>query len=401
MSKLYKIIVATLIAMFIFGVGIGVGYGLTNYFQRPVSAAAPDVPGDFGLFWEVWGIVEDKFYGDLPADSQTTYGAIRGALAALDDPYTVFVEPQPRALERAELEGQFGGIGAYIFRDEAGNVLLTPIVDSPAEKAGVQKDDMLIRVNDTPITPDMSGDDVVLLVRGEVGTIVKITVTRAGIADPITLEIERAIIPNPSVTWRILDEDATIGYIQLRIFSGNTAKELARAIRELEAAGATRYILDLRGNGGGLLDAAVDVASAFLPKGLVLTENRRNANPQLYYVKPTAPKLLDTPLVVLIDNGTASASEIVAGALQDHRRATLIGERTYGKGSVQLVYDLSDTSSLHVTVARWLTPNGHSIDGEGLSPDVEILFSEDDHANGRDPQFLKAIEFLQQVNSVE
>jgi len=281
MTKLYKIIVATLIAMFIFGVGIGVGYGLTNHFQRPVSAATPDAPGDFGLFWEVWSIVEDKFYGDLPADSQTTYGAIHGALAALDDPYTVFVEPQPRALERAELDGEFGGIGAYIFRDEAGHVLLTPSVDSPAEKAGVQKDDVLVRVNDTPITPDMSSDDVVLLVRGEVGTTVKITVTRADVADPITLEIERAIIPNPSVTWRILDEDATIGYIQIRIFSGNTAKELARAMRELEAAGATRYILDLRGNGGGLLDAAVDVASAFLPNGLVLTENRRNAAPQL------------------------------------------------------------------------------------------------------------------------
>ncbi|HFB52235.1 MAG TPA: S41 family peptidase [Anaerolineae bacterium] len=230
--------------------------------------------------------------------------------------------------------------------------------------------------------------------RGKVGTTVKITVSRVGTPDPITLEIERAVIQNPSVDWRILDEDPTIGYIHIRIFSGNTAKELARALRELPAAGATRYILDLRGNGGGLLNAAVDVASAFLEKGVVLKENRRDADPKLYFVKPTAPKLLDAPLVLLVDGGTASASEIVAGALRDHGRAKLVGERTYGKGSVQLVFDLSDESSLHVTVARWFTPNDHSIDGTGLSPDVEILFTEDDRAAGRDVQLLKAIEVL-------
>ena len=393
--RVYKIISTVLIALFIFGVGIGVGYGLTLRLQpKPAAAAPADAPADFGLFWEVWHIVQNKFYGDLPDDTQTTYGAIKGALAALNDPYTVFVEPQPRALERAELDGQFGGIGAYIVRDEQNNILLDPMVDSPAEKAGVQKNDMLVQVDETPVTPEMSDNDVVLLIRGKVGTTVKITVSRVGTPDPITLEIERAVIQNPSVDWRILDEDPTIGYIHIRIFSGNTAKELARALRELPAAGATRYILDLRGNGGGLLNAAVDVASAFLEKGVVLKENRRDADPKLYFVKPTAPKLLDAPLVLLVDGGTASASEIVAGALRDHGRAKLVGERTYGKGSVQLVFDLSDESSLHVTVARWFTPNDHSIDGTGLSPDVEILFTEDDRAAGRDVQLLKAIDML-------
>ena len=393
--KIYKIISTVLIAFFIFGIGVGVGYGLTLRLQpAPATAAPADAPADFGLFWEVWHIVQNKFYGDIPSDTQTTYGAIKGALAALNDPYTVFVEPQPRALERAELEGQFGGIGAYILRDEQGNILLNPMVDSPAEKAGVLKNDMLVQVDETPVTPAMSDDDVVLLIRGEVGTKVKITVTRTGAPAPITLEIERAVIQNPSVDWRILDDAPAVGYIHIRIFSGKTAKELARALRELSDAGATRYILDLRGNGGGLLDAAVDVASAFLEKGIVLKENRRDADPKIYAVKPTAPKLLDAPLVVLVDGGTASASEIVAGALRDNGRAQLIGERTYGKGSVQLVYDLSDASSLHVTVARWFTPNDHSIDGVGLSPDVTVLFSEDDRAAGRDPQLLKAIEVV-------
>lgn len=393
--KPLKIISTVLFAFFIFGVGIGVGYSLPRHLSPPLATVAPaDAPADFGVFWEVWHIVQSKFYGEIPPDSQTTYGAIKGALAALNDPYTVFVEPQPRALERAELDGQFGGIGAYILRDAQNNILLNPMVDSPAEKAGVQKNDMLVQVDDTPVTPEMTDEDVVLLIRGEVGTTVKITVTRAGEPDPITMAIERAVIPNPSVDWRILDEDPTIGYIHIRIFSGNTAEELARALRELPDAGATRYILDLRGNGGGLLDAAVDVASVFLEKGIILKENRRDADPKPYFVKPVAPKLLDAPLVVLVDGGTASASEIVAGALRDQGRAKLVGERTYGKGSVQLVYDLSDESSLHVTVARWFTPNDHSIDGVGLSPDVEILFTDDDRAAGRDVQLLKAIEVV-------
>ncbi len=392
-SRTIKIIGFMLIALFIFGAGIGVGYGFTRRAIPSVSATAGS-QSDFGLFWEVWNIVQDKYYGDIPADSTATYGAIKGALASLDDPYTIFVEPQPRALEKAELDGQFGGIGAFVLRDAQNNILLDPMVDSPAEKAGVQKNDVLVQVNDTPITPEMTDDDVVLLIRGKVGTPVSITVTRADASASITLEIERAVIQNPSVEWRILPDEPALGYIHIRIFSGRTGKELARALRELQTDGATNYILDLRGNGGGLLDAAVDVASAFLADGVILKENRREADPKLYFVRPTAPKLLNVPLVVLVDGGTASASEIVAGALQDRHRATLIGERTYGKGSVQLVYDLSDASSLHVTVARWFTPNDHSINGVGLTPDVEVLFSEDDHATGRDPQLLRAIEFL-------
>ncbi|RME49976.1 MAG: S41 family peptidase [Caldilineae bacterium] len=372
---------------------------MTTYVQYnngspSVSAATADSPANFALFWEVWRIVEDQFYDGVPQDSSATYGAIKGALAALNDPYTIFVEPQPRALEKAELEGQFGGIGAYVYRDEQNRVLLNPMVDSPAEKAGLQKDDVLLQVDDTPIRPEMSTDEVVLLIRGEVGTTVTLLVSRQGAADPISLTIERAIIETPSVAWRLADEDPTIGYVQISLFSNRTSRELDRALTDLRKQGATRFILDLRGNGGGLLEAAIDVASKFLSEGVVLTEKRRNADPTVYRVRG-GYKLLYAPLVVLVDGGTASASEIVAGALQDYGRATLIGERTYGKGSVQLVYDLSDQSSVHVTVARWFTPNNHSIDGTGIAPDIEVLFSEEDHAAGRDPQYLRAIEELQ------
>ncbi len=399
MKNLFKIIIAALFALFIFGLGIGVGYGLTHYLNNQKPAAAAETPPDFNLFWEVWNIVEDKFYDGVPRNSKiTTYGAIKGALAALDDPYTIFVEPKPRELERDALNGQFGGIGAYIRRlEENGEnrVVLEPMVDSPAEKAGMQKDDVLLQVDDTPIQPEMTTDEIVLLIRGDVGTEVTLTVSRNG--NPVTLIIERAIIETPSVTWRILEENPDIGYIKIHLFSNRTGNELERAITELSELGAKKYILDLRGNGGGLLEAAIDVSSAFLDDGIVLKEDRRGEEPQTYKVRRRDRKLLTQPLAVLVDGGSASASEITAGALQDHHRAPLIGERTYGKGSVQLVYDLSDQSSVHVTVAKWFTPQGHSIDGVGLTPDIKVLFTEEDHQQNRDPQFQRALEYLQNL----
>ena len=399
MKNFFKITIAALSALFIFGLGVGAGYGLTHYLNNQKSAIAAETPPDFELFWEVWNIVEDKFYNGVPQDSKTTtYGAIKGALAALDDPYTLFVEPKPRELERDALNGQFGGIGAYIRREGEGEekrVVLEPMVDSPAEKAGMQKGDVLLQVDDAPITPEMTTDEIVLLIRGDVGTQVILVVSRND--NLVTLTIERATIETPSVTWRILEENPDIGYIKIHLFSNRSGKELDRAIAELSEAGAKKYILDLRGNGGGLLEAAIDVSSAFLDDGLVLKENRRGEEPQTYKVRRRDHKLLTQPLVVLVDGGSASASEITAGALQDHNRAPLIGERTYGKGSVQLVYDLSDQSSLHVTVAKWFTPAGHSIDGVGLTPDIEVLFTEEDHQQNRDPQFQRALEYLQNL----
>jgi carboxyl-terminal processing protease len=297
-------------------------------------------------------------------------------------------------LERAELDGQHGGIGAGIYRDEANQVHLKPLIDSPAERAGILETDVLIKVDEVEVQPEMSLDEIRAEIIGEVGTEVSLTFFREGQAEDVIIVIKREVIETPSVEWRILEEDQRIGYIKVRLFSNRTNKELQRALDELKAEGASAYLVDLRGNGGGLLDAAVDVASQFLRDGLVLKEDRRGEDPKIYEVRKGG-KLLDQPLAVLVDAGTASASEIVAGAIQDHQRAPLIGERTYGKGSVQLVYDLPDASSLHVTVAKWFTPNNSSIDGAGLTPDIEVLFTEEDHAQGRDPQFARAIEYLQ------
>jgi carboxyl-terminal processing protease len=197
----------------------------------------------------------------------------------------------------------------------------------------------------------------------------------------------------------VLGQDPAIGYIHLRIFTERTDEETRRAIKDLKDKGTAILILDLRDNGGGLLDAAVDVASEFLPSGMVLYEQRRG-QPERSYAVNSGGAALDQPLTVLVNGGTASASEIVAGALQDQKRAILIGEKTFGKGSVQLVYDLSDQSSLHVTVARWLTPDRFQIDKQGLQPDIEVLPSEEDRTAGRDPQLERAIAYLHERAAV-
>jgi len=391
------IVLALLVALLLFGLGAGAGYGAHWYLTKNTPTA--DESDDFGVYWEVWHLVEDKFYGEIPDGSASVYGAIRGALGTLEDPYTIFVEPQPRALEKAELEGKFGGIGAFVSRGPNGEVVLTPMVDSPAEQAGVQEGDILLRVEDTPITPEMTTDEVVLLIRGEVDTQVTLALERVGEAEPIVVTITRKVIETPSVEWRVLEQDPDTGYIRIRLFTERTGRELERALEELRDEGVTRLVLDLRDNGGGLLDAAVDVTSQFLREGVVLYEDRRD-QPEKFYSVKKGGLALDLPLVVLVNGGTASASEIVAGALRDYERGSLVGERTFGKGSVQLVYDLSDQSSLHVTVARWLTPDRHRIDGEGIIPDVEIIPSQEDLASGLDPQLERAIAYLQEQEEV-
>jgi carboxyl-terminal processing protease len=323
------------------------------------------------------------------------WGAIRGALDSLGDPHTTFLEPQPRQREKEDLSGRFGGIGAYVSQAEDGSITLDPMPDLPAEMAGVQEGDAILQVDDTEITADMTVDEVVALIRGQVGTIVRLTLRREGQAEPLVVEIERQEIPSPSVEWRMIEDANAIGYARISLFSSRTAKELTAAIQDMEEQGATGLIIDLRGNGGGLLDAAIDVSSVFLADGVVLYEVDNEGQERAYRVKG-GPTFEEIPVVLLVDGGTASASEIVAGALQDQGRAVLVGQKTYGKASVQQVFDLSDGSSVHITSNKWLTPDRRQIDGQGLAPDYEIPITDEDREQSRDPQLDRAIEYLLQ-----
>ena len=354
---------------------------------------------DMALYHEAWSLIEQNFLGAIPESKAVTYGAIRGSLAALDDPYTVFIEPAAREAERERLQGSFGGIGAYISRsEETGEVLLEPIPGNPAEAAGIVSGDVLLAIDGEPVVPEMTVPEIVDRVKGEKGTRVILTIRHPDATEAVDITVVRADILLPSVTYRLTAEDPTIGYIGLSRFSGESGKEIGAALQDLLAQGATQFILDLRQNGGGLRDSAVEVADHFLDSGPVLYIESQDEGERVF--NSTDETLVpDAPLVVLVDGGTASASEIVAGALRDRERATLIGSKTFGKGSVQLVFDLSDGSSVHVTSARWLTPDRQTLDQNGLEPDIPVEVRQEDIDNGRDPALEQAVQFLQGTTS--
>lgn len=362
---------------------------LSSTIAQPAVRASD--PESNAVFAQAWQLIDSKFYGTLPTTQTRTYAAIRGMLGSLNDSYTVLIEPPAARLETDELRGTFGGIGADVRRDANGNTLLTPYPDGPSAQAGALEGDQLIAINGLLVLPEQHIDEIRTRLRGEAGATLRLSLRR--VDQQFDIDVVLADIAPPSVLWRMLENTSAIGYVSVRLFTDRTAEDTQRAIDDLRTQGARQLVLDLRDNGGGLLQSAVDVAGHFVD-GLIMTQVHRDGTRQEYLASITG-NARDLPLVVLVNHSTASASEIVAGALRDRRAAALIGEQTYGKGSVQNIFPLLDGSSLHVTTAIWFTPNEQPFSGVGLAPDIVVVPSEEDRAAGRDPVLEQAIAYLQ------
>ena len=397
------ILTILVLAGLLFGSGFAVGAGYPP-FDRVLAGTSlkPAVPiargsngdlgSEFNVFWEVWRILNREYVEPkrLQDPQMITYGAIQGVINALDDPWTAHLDPAQFKMETSDFQGSFAGIGAQVTKENNQVMVVSPIDDSPAARAGIRPGDIIIRVDGEDISR-LSLTAVVDKIRGPKGTTVQLTILHQGDNRPTELEIVRDDIRTPSVSWKMLEEQ--IALVRITQFTATTTADLTDGLKDAEAQGATGVILDLRHNPGGLLDAAVNVTSQFLKDGLVVYSVDNTGKKVNYPVKRggVAP---DVPLAILVDKGSASGAEVVAGALQDAERGPLIGDETIGKGSVNQLERLSDGSALYVTVARWYTPKGRLIEGKGLSPDIDIILSPDDVKDQNDKQLQRAIEYI-------
>lgn len=355
------------------------------------SATPDELENLFTPFWEAWNIVHEQYVNQPVDDTLLMQGAIRGMMDAVGDDYTYYMDPHIYDVETSSLSGEYQGIGAYV--DTRGDFLtiVSPIEGSPAEAAGLRPGDMIVAIdgeNMEGYTPEEARQRVL----GPAGTTVVLTVAREGEPDTMEFTIVRAKITVPSVTGEMLDNG--IAYIDINTFGDNTTNELRAKLDELLAENPKGIILDLRFNPGGYLHTSVEVMSEFIDDGVVLIEQYGDGSRDTYQALGNG-RATNLPMVVLINEGSASASEIVAGALQDYGRAELVGMQSFGKGSVQSFSPLSNgQGAARVTIAKWLTPKERAIQDVGLTPDHVIEMTEEDYDNDRDPQLDKAVEIL-------
>lgn len=367
-----------------------VGYQPQVRATTAESALNQDEQQGFRVFWEAWGLVDREFYDRSSVNPQTmTYGALKGMLESLGDPHTAFSTPREKQMHDTSLRGSFDGIGIQIDLREGKLQVIAPIEGSPAERAGLRAGDIVGQVDGRDVK-ELKLDDIISLIRGPRGTTVTLTVLRTGEPEPLTIPIERAEIKVESVRARMLDGE--LGYLRITSFNANSGPETTAALKKLLEQQPRGVVLDLRSNPGGFLNSAVDVASQFMSDGIVLYQQAASGERQEYRAK-AGGQATRLPVVVLIDRGSASASEIVAAALRDNGRAVLVGEKSYGKGSVQTLHTLSDASGLRVTTATWLTPAGQPLERQGLEPDLPVV--QDRGQPGQDLQLEAAVRYLQ------
>lgn len=384
---------------FISGKANAAEVGKTQAISAALNGNKDRVDGvDFSLFWKAWNIVDEKYVKTHHSSSTITtndrvYGAIKGMVDALGDPYTTFFPPQQAAQFETQIDGNFEGVGMEMGVKDGMLTVISALKGSPAEKAGIRSGDKILKIDAQPA--NITIDEAIKLIRGKKGTTVSLTVGREGSDAPIEFKLTRDVINLPTVDTKI-DKVNGIFTIQLYSFSAQSADLFRTALRDFVNSGQNKLILDLRGNPGGFLDAAVDMASWFLPPGSVVVREDYGSGKTETVEKSKGYNIFNDSLkmIILVDGGSASASEILAGALSEHGKAKLVGTKTFGKGSVQELVNLTPDTALKITIARWLTPNGRSISEEGLTPDYNVAITHDDIKAGKDPQMDKAIELL-------
>jgi carboxyl-terminal processing protease len=408
-------LLGTLVGIMIFTLGLGMGIvlsqpggvlanGLNNGDQQSAEAGlgtdVQAVPQGSGtgqinqrLVNDVLRRLRGEFYGELPANDKLTDGAIRGMVTTLGDPFTQYVEPSLARMMEQDINGKFEGIGASLRSVQGGAVQIVRVFkNSPAERAGVQANDFIEAVDSRNVN-GLGTTEVAALVRGTAGTTVTLKLRRGEQPRPFDITITRGEIVIPLTTAKMVGADSDIAYVSLFDFSAQASKQLNTDLKTLLEKNPKGLILDLRDNPGGLVSQAIEVGDVFLDKNVFLIQRDNKGNKKTS--ETTARGIAqDIPLVVLVNGGSASASEIVAGAIQDYGRATLIGETTYGKGSVQLPQPLSNGGQLRITIERWYTPKDRAINGTGVKPDYVVELTPDDQKAGRDPQLDAAVEFL-------
>jgi len=367
MSKTIKIAVIALSLVVMLTLSFGAGCALS-------SRTAPSSDYGLELVGQAWDIIFHDYVDRDRLDATTlSQAAIKGMVEALNDPYTSYLDAETYQLSLSSLEGRFEGIGAHVAIEDGQLLIIAPIDDSPATKAGIRAGDIILEINGRSAT-EMSLTEAVLNIRGPTGTSIRLLILHQDETEPEEIEIVRAEIEVPSVRSEMMDD---IAYIRITNFSERTNEELLPVLQNIIQEAATGIILDLRSNPGGMLQSVIDVASHFLSEGVVVNIMDNQGKSSASAVKPDG-LVTDLPMVILVDSFSASGSEVLTGALQDHGRATIAGTRTYGKGSVNITRQLKDGSGLVITTARWLTPNGNLIEGEGLYPDYELELDGED-----------------------
>ncbi|MCU0821827.1 MAG: S41 family peptidase, partial [Spirochaetes bacterium] len=357
--KLHLLIITFLTGLFL-------GVNIANF-----SAATECAHKYLDYFHQVYQIILTD-YVDTVDNKNLFYGAIRGMIKALDDPFSRFLDEAAYSSLMEETSGKFVGIGVEIAIKNNEIVVISPIDDTPAMKAGILAGDVIVKVNDKPVT-DKDLSDIIKQIRGVPNTKVKLTVKRSGFDDPVDFEIERAAIKINTVSYSILNEFSDTGYMKIKLFSSDTSKDMEDALKFFNSKGIQKLIIDLRWNPGGLLDKAINAINLFLEKDQVIVSTRgREGSSNVSEFKATGTPLYRGKIIVLVNNGSASASEIFSGAIHDNKRGKLLGEKTFGKGSVQKFYNLDDDIGVTITISKYYTPSGVCIHGIGIEPDYKV-----------------------------